>query len=211
MQKKKQILEDLNLTIDTIDSSTLNSSGTVMQPPRKDTETESSKKKVANIQRTVYNSHTKVLIESDSLLFMGVQKEALYILNETEIRGSVPLHDIYLVLQKVRGNTCNNILAYEFSKFSPTISQCLTSTCDELLSYFKAFITWPPKNIIKENLQIQFRYHFNKVQSIINCFEIKIEKPSNAQHEALTWSKYKKSNTAKYLISITPHGVVNYI
>lgn len=47
--------------------------------------------------------------------------------------------------------------------------------------------------------------------SIIDCFEIEIEKPSNASHQALTWSQYKNCNTIKYLISITPDGLINFI
>ncbi|XP_018576963.1 uncharacterized protein LOC108915422 [Anoplophora glabripennis] len=50
-----------------------------------------------------------------------------------------------------------------------------------------------------------------KVQSIIDCLEIEIEQSSNAPHQALTWSNYKKTNTLKYLISSTPDGIINFI
>lgn len=33
----------------------------------------------------------------------------------------------------------------------------------------------------------------------------------DAVWQALTWSDYKKSNTAKFLIPITPDGFINYI
>lgn len=49
------------------------------------------------------------------------------------------------------------------------------------------------------------------MQSILDCFEVQIEVPSNALHQALTWLDYKKYNTIKYLISSTPHGLVNFI
>ena len=38
-----------------------------------------------------------------------------------------------------------------------------------------------------------------------------MKKPSDPLIQALTWSDYKKANTIKYLISITPDGLVNFV
>lgn len=51
----------------------------------------------------------------------------------------------------------------------------------------------------------------NNVAVIIDCFEIGIEKPSSLKAKAQTWSSYKNKNTIKYLIAITPQGVISYI
>ncbi|KAJ8684359.1 hypothetical protein QAD02_020151 [Eretmocerus hayati] len=58
----------------------------------------------------------------------------------------------------------------------------------------------------KENL-----YRYSDVQSIIDCFEIEIEKPSNSLFQALSWSDYKKCNSVKYLISVTADGLITFI
>ena len=50
-----------------------------------------------------------------------------------------------------------------------------------------------------------------RVTSIIDYFEVFIEKPSNLLAKSCTWSQYKDYNTAKYLISITPQGIISYI
>ena len=47
--------------------------------------------------------------------------------------------------------------------------------------------------------------------SIIDCFELFIEKPANLLAKCCTWSSYKHYNTAKYLINVTPQGSVSYI
>ncbi|XP_060882127.1 uncharacterized protein LOC132953807 [Metopolophium dirhodum] len=52
---------------------------------------------------------------------------------------------------------------------------------------------------------------YSDVQSIIDCLEIEIPKPSNPIEQSLTWSDYKKCNTLKYLISSTPDGFINFI
>lgn len=46
--------------------------------------------------------------------------------------------------------------------------------------------------------------------SIIDCFEIFIEKPKNFRARAQTYSQYKHHNTVKYLIS-TPHSVLSFV
>ena len=49
----------------------------------------------------------------------------------------------------------------------------------------------------------------NKVAVIIVCFEVFIECPSSFLVRAATWSSYKHHNTVKFLIGITPQGVVS--
>ena len=56
-----------------------------------------------------------------------------------------------------------------------------------------------------------FRPHYGlKVTSIIDCFELFIDKPSDLLAKSCTWSQYKHYNTAKYLIGITPQGTVSF-
>ena len=57
-----------------------------------------------------------------------------------------------------------------------------------------------------------FQRNFGKrVAVIIDCFEIFIEKPSSLIARAMTWSNYKHHNTVKFLIGITPQGVISFI
>ena len=56
-----------------------------------------------------------------------------------------------------------------------------------------------------------FRKHFKKCVLIIDCFEVFIERPASLLARAQTYSNYKKHNTIKFLIGITPQGSVVYI
>ena len=57
-----------------------------------------------------------------------------------------------------------------------------------------------------------FRSAFgDKVAVIIDCFEVFIDRPSHLLARACTWSSYKHHNTVKFLIGITPQGVISYI
>ena len=70
---------------------------------------------------------------------------------------------------------------------------------------------WPNSDSIKRALPVSFRKNYSRVQSIIDCFEIEIQKPSDPVHQALTWSEYKGCNTLKYLVSITPGGLIHFV
>jgi len=50
-----------------------------------------------------------------------------------------------------------------------------------------------------------------KVVAIIDCYEIKIEKPSNLLAKGSTWFQYKQSNTVIILIVIAPQSVRTFI
>ena len=73
-------------------------------------------------------------------------------------------------------------------------------------------VKWPSHDAIQRTMPFCFRVHYGlKVMAIIDCFELFIEKPSSLLAKACTWSQYKHYNTAKYLISITPQGVISFI
>ena len=56
-----------------------------------------------------------------------------------------------------------------------------------------------------------FRKAFRSCAVIIDCFEVFIERPTSLKARAQTWSNYKKHNTAKFLIGITPQSSVSFI
>lgn len=64
---------------------------------------------------------------------------------------------------------------------------------------------------IKRNLPLSFRQNFYKVGFIIDCFEIQIERPSRPTKQAKSFSKYKGCNTIKYLLCVTPDGMICYV
>ena len=50
-----------------------------------------------------------------------------------------------------------------------------------------------------------------RVVAIIDCYEIRIEKPSNLTAKGATWSQYKQANTVKILLGISPQGVTTFV
>lgn len=56
-----------------------------------------------------------------------------------------------------------------------------------------------------------FRKHYLNAKCIIDCFEIFTERPVAFQARAATYSNYKKHNTFKVFIAVTPTGAISFI
>lgn len=117
-----------------------------------------------------------------------------------------------LTFMHIRLNTPLQHLAYIFCVSRTTASKVFHETLHVLYYRLKPVVFWPDRQSIRTSLPAQFKqYPWKKVVSIIDCFEVFIERPSSPDASALTWSNYKHNNTIKYLISITPHGHISFI
>lgn len=71
-------------------------------------------------------------------------------------------------------------------------------------------ILWPEQEDSRCSLPISF-FLTQKCVSIIDCFEVFIERPSDLKARVQTWSNYKQHNTVTFLISITPQGSMSHV
>ncbi|KAJ8671885.1 hypothetical protein QAD02_003144 [Eretmocerus hayati] len=209
---KLTVSDSLNATTDSIPSEILDS-GSSYHPSTDKMSSDSYEKnlKIGLIKDDIYEKFTKPMIQHDPSAFIGLDKANLYVLDLLQEDASLSLRDIYLVLKKIRTNLPFSILGYYFSLSASQAARVFEKSVDKMSDFFKQLIIWPNKDDILSNLPITFRYRYSKVQSIIDCFEIEIEKPSNALFQALSWSDYKKCNTVKYLISVTADGLISFI
>ena len=72
------------------------------------------------------------------------------------------------------------------------------------------FLVWPERDAPKRNLSESF-WNFKNSVSIIDCFEVFIERPFGLTTQAQTWSNCKHHHNIKYLIGITPAGAINFL
>ena len=90
------------------------------------------------------------------------------------------------------------------------IEQGLKSAPTQYL--LKDTIKMPSSSCIKANLPNVFRHsRYSNIRGILDCTEIYIERPRNLQLQAATWSNYKKHNTFKVLVVITPRGRIGFL
>ncbi|XP_004207043.1 uncharacterized protein LOC101235643 [Hydra vulgaris] len=117
-----------------------------------------------------------------------------------------------LTLMRLRLNLFNRDLAYRFETSKLTSSKVFLRWIDIMYFRMKHLIKWPARNELIETMPLCFRKYFEtKVAVIIDCFEIFINKPPNLCARAATWSQYKHHNTVKFLIGVSPQGVITFI
>lgn len=119
---------------------------------------------------------------------------------------------LVMTLARLRLNLSVNQLSYEMNVSASTVSQTFLAVIDVMYIRMKPLVMWPEREALRKTMPIKFQKQFGmKCAVIIDCFEVFIERPSNLKARAETWSSYKHHNTVKFLLGITPQGVVSYI
>ena len=122
-----------------------------------------------------------------------------------------PFEQFLMVLMKLRLNLGDQDLAYRFGIHQSTVSWYFNKWLDVLHQKLSVFVCWPERDQLMKTMPMEFRNNFRKCAIIIDCFEVFIERPTSLMARAQTWSNYKKHNTVKFLIGITPQGSIAYI
>ena len=122
-----------------------------------------------------------------------------------------PFQQVLLTLMRLRLGLSGQDLGYRFGIHRSTVSRVFAGITDVLYARLHHLIVWPDREVLRATLPMDFRKHCPQCAVIIDCFEIFIERPSALLARAQTYSQYKHHNTAKYLIGITPTGIVSYI
>lgn len=119
--------------------------------------------------------------------------------------------EFLMVLMRFRLDLTVHFLAILFGILPSTCSEIVTTWVRFLARTLKPLIVWPNKPTIKNNLPQQFKKKCPRLRCIIDCTEIFIERPRSMDLQAETWSDYKKHNTIKLLVGITPNGHISFL
>ena len=79
------------------------------------------------------------------------------------------------------------------------------------MTNYKFLLVRPSYDTIRENMPLIFKQLYPRCRCIIDCSEIFIETPSCFRARAQTYSNYKKHNTVKFLIAITPYSTISFL
>ena len=80
-----------------------------------------------------------------------------------------------------------------------------------MYAHLKFLIKWPSQEVCRANMPQVFKDLYPHTRCIIDCSKIFIERPCSYQLRAQTYSNYKKHNTVKFMIGITPCGAISYL
>ncbi|XP_051803372.1 uncharacterized protein LOC127533698 [Acanthochromis polyacanthus] len=119
---------------------------------------------------------------------------------------------LLITIMRLKENLTASFLSYLFGVHTSTVSRVFTYVINVLNEILvPACVLWPKREHVQTSMPMCFRKSFKHCMSVIDCFEIFIDKPKDLKARAQTYSQYKSHNTMKYLISITPQGVISFI
>jgi DDE superfamily endonuclease len=158
-----------------------------------------------------YRNRTISIMKANCRLYTGIPPYSWNIVDKISRHSGIEEMKILIILRKLKLNEPLRVLGHFFELSVAQISKIIYSNIAVLAEFFRAFIFWPTRDAVKLNVPTNFLRRYKNVQSIIDCFEVKIDKPSQALIQSLSYSDYKSANTVKYLISSTPCGFINFI
>lgn len=163
--------------------------------------------------------------------FRGDDKKTLYytglpnfILLETLIAKLSPFIDrktsnaltlsqmIILTLMKLRLGLQFTDLGFRFHISKQIASRVFYSCINTLYFKMKGMVYRPPRDQVMSTMPDCFKKNFgDQVTHIIDCVELFIEAPYHFDTRIQCWSEYKHHYTLKYLVSVTPQGMFEFI
>ena len=127
-------------------------------------------------------------------------------------RTKLTLLDEYLLtFLRLRQNYDVDLLGILFGISPAYVTRIFYSwICFLDTAFAKPLLQYPSKETVANNLPASFKA-FPTTRVIIDCFELKLQKPSRPVAQRQTWSSYKHSNTLKTLIGIMPSGAITFL
>ncbi|XP_043201881.1 uncharacterized protein LOC122370393 isoform X1 [Amphibalanus amphitrite] len=169
---------------------------------------------IANLERM------RGLCRKDPKSYMGLNEEGFLMLEfvATKVKGvcggqsRLTVFDACcLVMVKLKQDRPFQLIADDFGISRSYACRLWRGVLPQISGHMQAFVFWPKRRDIYRNIPLAFKARFSRVTCIIDCLEIEIEKPSVALKQSKTYSSYKSCNTVKYLVSIVPSGMFNFV
>ena len=126
-------------------------------------------------------------------------------------KGLGAADQLLLVLAKIKLGLLHSDLAVRAGTTCSVISRIFAAWVPVLSQVCKHFVLWPDPDTRYLTLPSAFVKKFANVSGIVDCFEVFIDRPSLLKSRAQTWYNYKHHQTLKYLISIAPNCLINFI
>ena len=92
-----------------------------------------------------------------------------------------------------------------------TIHSWFQKIIDIMYRKLKFLIHWPDREFIRQKLPPVFRAQFPRLTSMVDCFQIFIERPANLKARAQVYSNYKKHSRIKLFICCSPLGAITFL
>ena len=115
-----------------------------------------------------------------------------------------------LILCLMKQNISFSALAVLFGVSVPTAVAHFHSALHLLHHTLKRYVRWLPRDKIRSNLPKCFS-SFPSTRVVVDCSETSVSAPSCLSCRIQTYSHYKGRHTVKYMVGISPDGVISNV
>ncbi|XP_046384508.1 uncharacterized protein LOC124154677 [Ischnura elegans] len=117
---------------------------------------------------------------------------------------------LILCLTKLKQNMSFSALAVLFGVSVPTAVAHFHCALHLLHHTLKRYVRWLPREKIRSNLPKCFS-SFPNTRVVVDCSETSVSAPSCLSCRIQTYSHYKGRHTVKYMVGISPDGVISKV
>lgn len=118
---------------------------------------------------------------------------------------------LLLTLMRLRHNFGIKDLPSRFYISSQAVSEVFLSWIDHMYLLLGAIPIWRRRNDLINSIPQQFKVEFPTTMAIIDCTELKTQKPSSLKLQSQMYSDYKSSTTLKGLVACDPMGNIIFV
>lgn len=118
---------------------------------------------------------------------------------------------LLLFLMKMKHGLTFSALGVLFSIHRSSASRIFYATLDVLYVSTRGWIQWFSRDVVQASMPPSFRFNYPTCRVIVDCSEVRIEKPGKVADRVNCWSNYKSDFTLKFLVGITPSGYITFI
>ncbi|XP_064463798.1 uncharacterized protein LOC135374798 [Ornithodoros turicata] len=126
------------------------------------------------------------------------------------LRAASLQDELFMVLVRLRTGMQVQEIARNFGISEATFSRIFTTWIKFLDLELGALTQFPPASTIKQHLPKSFSC-FSDTRVVIDCTEVRIQRPSRLTAQRQTFSNYKHYNTCKVLVGATPDGYLCFV
>ncbi|XP_067833172.1 uncharacterized protein [Heptranchias perlo] len=129
-----------------------------------------------------------------------------------KIHSLTKFQQLVMTMMGLRLHLSMQDFAYCFGVSSSTVSRIFSTVINIMHVRLHFLIRWPTRDELIKTMPMVVRVNFGtKVEVIIDCFEVFIDRPSNLVACEQMWSNYKHHSTITFLIEITPQDVISFV
>lgn len=115
---------------------------------------------------------------------------------------------LLFVLMKLRNNEDLKSLAFRFNINMQAASNIFSSWIHYMFDVLGEFPIWPHRDVITQNMPETYNVDYPTTYAILDCTELKMERPTSLVFQSQSYSSYRSTNTLKSLVACDPRGAV---